>query len=144
MSLETAALIDRRDRTGLEGCSATACGCRSATLLSGRSPMVVSASSPSGPRARVRRTSMSSSRPRALRRPRRRPRAPPRQHQVRYFGVVSNHHALRQQLRLAPTGAARPALAPLFEQACLSPRGRVAELDIAAKEAPGGEPKRAR
>ncbi len=46
---------------------------------------------------------------------------PARQHQVRYFGVFSNHHALRPQLRLAAdsTDAALPTQVPLFGKAGL-------------------------
>lgn len=42
---------------------------------------------------------------------------PPRQHQVRYFGVFSNHHALRPQIRIAPGSptAAEPTQVPLSD-----------------------------
>jgi hypothetical protein len=44
---------------------------------------------------------------------------PPRQHQVRYFGVFSNHHALRSRIRVAPSpscaSALDPTQVPLFD-----------------------------
>ncbi len=48
---------------------------------------------------------------------------PSRQHQVRYFGVFSNLHALRPQLRVAPGSpiAALPTQVPLFDRAHLHP-----------------------
>jgi hypothetical protein len=48
---------------------------------------------------------------------------PPRQHQVRYFGVFSNHHALRARIRVAPccTPCVVPTQVPLFDPTHLRP-----------------------
>ncbi len=48
---------------------------------------------------------------------------PPRQHQVRYFGVFSNHHALRSRIQIEPANPV-PVVAtqvPLFDATGLQP-----------------------
>lgn len=48
---------------------------------------------------------------------------PPRQHQVRYFGVFSGHHALRARIRVTPSCPPRvvPTQVPLFDATNLRP-----------------------
>ncbi|MBM4247825.1 MAG: transposase, partial [Deltaproteobacteria bacterium] len=67
---------------------------------------------------------------------------PPRQHQVRYFGVFSNHHTLRASIRVAQSPS--DALAPAPTQVPLFDTSRQAPWQASASDTHSPAPSRAR